>query len=699
MSYSTLPPALVKVLDASSNTRGTGDQWARLMSDLTSRKMDDSLKNAMNRAVQYKIDLYTRKLQQANEFIVNRQINVLKTWCQYGYGKSWLYYYDYDLQKLKEIRTNYTESEIQYYMTARGEAQRKPNGYAPKDDKEYTLQKYLISMGVIDANGKSNERTEGSLKQVASYVVEKEQCNSFTTDWVSSTEPGTEASQRTLINSDAFVDEVKKTNDLFYQALTEMNRYSSILESAYAMKNMSQEKKLKELKQAVLNFDNGTYGESRNDIKDQIAAIIIGFKTDPTPFFRSHLSISLTGPPGTGKTTIAQAIGAIFTRLGLLIKGTELSTQTRATMVGEFVGQTSNKVRNILISNIESVVFIDEAYSLAQATSGGLKDEDTNDKYDQFGVEAINEIVGFLDKFKGEICIITAGYADEMERFFFDVNPGLKRRFQWKWELGPFYPNELFCVMASKLIAFHIESNPNAINEMISKQGQLLMNSMFFSNGKSKENEDKTEFWENLNRFFQNQGGDMELVAGALSESYYLKPQQSRTPLTLQETMNAIWDYLKQRDGKIKIDGQTYMKIFGSYKDAPTVQLQGKEMTWTFSDGKLFHFDAVLPEVCYVDKTQISFDRGATRWIMKIDKNTGEYKWVIDETYNNKTPEDVIEEDDIDPRENNNNNNTRRVKTVNYNENKPKEKPKSVTQAASEYIRNKPKRETTRTKK
>lgn len=165
-----------------------------------------------------------------------------------------------------------------------------------------------------------------------------------------------------------------------------------------------------------------------------------------------------TGNPGTGKTTVAKMMGAIYKNMGLLSKG-HVHEVDRSDIVGEYIGQTAPKVKKAISKARGGVLFIDEAYALAR----------TNDDSKDFGREAIEILVKEMSSKKGDLAIIVAGYPKEMDHFI-NSNPGLKSRFKHHFEFPDYLPQELIeiAAYAAKQYGVHFsKAARERLNELI----------------------------------------------------------------------------------------------------------------------------------------------------------------------------------------------------------------------------------------
>ena len=168
----------------------------------------------------------------------------------------------------------------------------------------------------------------------------------------------------------------------------------------------------------------------KHDVKELMAFVKIqkmrrdaGLKSVPV-----SLHLVFTGNPGTGKTTVARIIGRLYKQIGVLSKG-QLIEVDRSGLVAGYVGQTALKTQDQIKKAMGGVLFIDEAYALAQ-------------KDDAFGQEAIDTVLKAMEDHRDDLVVIVAGYTKPMEKFI-DSNPGLKSRFNKYIEFPDYTIDEL----------------------------------------------------------------------------------------------------------------------------------------------------------------------------------------------------------------------------------------------------------------
>ena len=150
-----------------------------------------------------------------------------------------------------------------------------------------------------------------------------------------------------------------------------------------------------------------------------------------------YLHTVITGPPGTGKTSVAEIIGNIYKNMGVLSSKGSFTLAKREDFIAPYLGQTAIKTRVLLESCVGGVLFIDEAYALGP----GQKDKDS------FSKEAIDTLNAFLSEHKNDFCCIIAGYEEDIEKCFFRINKGLERRFQWVHRIDKYSDLELAKIM------------------------------------------------------------------------------------------------------------------------------------------------------------------------------------------------------------------------------------------------------------
>jgi probable Rubsico expression protein CbbX len=150
------------------------------------------------------------------------------------------------------------------------------------------------------------------------------------------------------------------------------------------------------------------------------------------------LHMSFTGNPGTGKTTVALKMADLLHRLGYVRKG-HLVTVTRDDLVGQYIGHTAPKTKEILKKAMGGVLFIDEAYYL-------YRPENERD----YGQEAIEILLQVMENQRDDLVVILAGYADRMDRFF-ESNPGFRSRIAHHIDFPDYSDGELFRIAGHML--------------------------------------------------------------------------------------------------------------------------------------------------------------------------------------------------------------------------------------------------------
>ena len=195
---------------------------------------------------------------------------------------------------------------------------------------------------------------------------------------------------------------------------------------------------------------------------------MIGMKTlksnivDQILFFIQNLHVNkdasgdfmhtvIYGPPGTGKTEVAKLMGSIYSKIGILDKGT-FKKVTRSDLIAGYLGQTALKTRDAVKEALGGVLFIDEAYALGNS-----------EKRDSFSKECIDTLCELLSDNKANLMVIIAGYEKELKDCFFNYNQGLDSRFVWRFKTDDYDAEDLYNIFLKKVkdIGWSIHENSN----------------------------------------------------------------------------------------------------------------------------------------------------------------------------------------------------------------------------------------------
>lgn len=218
--------------------------------------------------------------------------------------------------------------------------------------------------------------------------------------------------------------------------------------------------------------------ESVKDLVYEIYAVlqVAQYRAEVGLSSKSHVyHMIFKGNPGTGKTTVARLIAKLFHRMGVLSKGHFIEVE-RADLVGEYIGHTAIKTRDLVKKALGGILFIDEAYSLAR---GGEKD---------FGKEAIDALVKAMEDHREDFILILAGYSEEMEQFL-QLNPGLPSRFPIQMEFGDYTVDELLLIaenMAREREYVLLPGTVHRLRQILAEEKHALWRS--FSNARFVRN-------------------------------------------------------------------------------------------------------------------------------------------------------------------------------------------------------------------
>lgn len=207
------------------------------------------------------------------------------------------------------------------------------------------------------------------------------------------------------------------------------------------------------------------------------------------------LHMCFTGNPGTGKTTVALRMAALLHTLGYLRKG-HLIAVTRDDLVGQYIGHTAPKTKEVLKKAMGGVLFIDEAYYL-------YRPENERD----YGQEAIEILLQAMENQREDLVVILAGYKDRMERFF-QSNPGMSSRIAHHIDFPDYSDDELFAIAGLMLEGMQYrltDEAAKALREYIA----LRKTQPHFANARSMRNALDRARLRHAKRLFETRGAPL----------------------------------------------------------------------------------------------------------------------------------------------------------------------------------------------
>ena len=240
------------------------------------------------------------------------------------------------------------------------------------------------------------------------------------------------------------------------------------------------------------------------------------------------------GPPGTGKTEIAKIIGQIFSKLGILKKGT-FRKVTRSDLIAGYLGQTAIKTNDVINDCLGGVLFIDEAYSLGNS-----------EKKDSFSKECIDTLCEALSNHKDNFMVIIAGYENELKECFFNYNQGLDSRFTWRFKTDEYKGEELYNIFIKK----------------VKEIGWDILNS------NSEYEKINVDWFIKHLEYFKFFGRDVETLLAktkiAHARRVFCKPQNEKMKITLKDLESGFEIYLKNDEVKNRKDADKFKNMLGS---------------------------------------------------------------------------------------------------------------------------------------
>jgi SpoVK/Ycf46/Vps4 family AAA+-type ATPase len=238
----------------------------------------------------------------------------------------------------------------------------------------------------------------------------------------------------------------------------------------------------------------------------------------------------LYGPPGTGKTEIAKIMGKIYSKIGILKKGT-FKKVTRSDLIAGYLGQTALKTRDVINECLGGVLFIDEAYALGNS-----------EKRDSFSKECIDTLCEALSDNKENLMVIIAGYEDELNRCFFNYNQGLDSRFVWRFKTDAYNPEDLLKIFNKKV---------NDIGWSLHEESKI-----------------NVEWFKKNIDYFKFYGRDIETFLSktkiAHSRRVFCKSEENKRKLTVNDLDKGLEMFIKNENVKSRQDKENMKRIMSS---------------------------------------------------------------------------------------------------------------------------------------
>lgn len=415
-------------------------------------------------------------------------------------------------------------------------------------------QTTIINVSPVELNNKKKITTESDIKNELDKIIDRINNNFKISDYSSPNFTGQNINDnccinnvdpnyyRDIMNPNNYILNYKKYNNISPIKKEEPKHVVEIRESInidVEIKDISDILKLIDRYQNDPAIKYNINMKALHDIKEPLEELnnMIGMKdlktniVDQILYFiqelhKSNLSSGdfmhtvIYGPPGTGKTEIAKIMGKIYSKIGILKKGT-FKKVTRSDLIAGYLGQTALKTRDVIKEALGGVLFIDEAYALGNP-----------EKRDSFSKECIDTLCEALSDNKEELMVIIAGYEKELKDCFFNFNQGLDSRFTWRFKTDDYTAEDLHKIFLKKVkdIGWEIDVDSK-------------INIDWF-----KKNKDYFTFY----------GRDIETILAktkiAHSRRVFCKPDNEKKKIILKDLDKGLEIYLKNDDVKNRKD-------------------------------------------------------------------------------------------------------------------------------------------------